>query len=164
MVPFLDRKKTVMKQQTVDYIKSLCAQDLRQKNNMDKAQVMLKNMNVFREYGCKAGYSGNIPFEQLEHALKLMVRKYDVLVGQILAITDVEGEVTWHGGMYYVDRDKKVDRLSESGRNVWLFTIHSTDLYEYMVKLVLMSFVSIKTSGKVKRRDPETVKSMMRRY
>lgn len=147
-----------MKSSTIDYIKDVCKLDLNRGHNMAKAQVMLKNINFFREYGAKNGYADNIPFESLEGALKEMVKKYDVSVGQILAITDIDGGVTWHGGMYYTDR------VTAASKNVWLFTIHSNDLYEYMVKLVLMSFVSIKTSDKIQKRDPESVKETMRRY
>ena len=146
-----------MKSSTIDYIKRICKLDLHKGNNMAKAQVMLKNINFFRAYGAKNGYADNIPFEALEGSLKQMVKKYDVSVGQILAITDIDGSVTWHGGMYYTDR------VTAASRNVWLFTIHSNDLYEYMVKLVLMSFVSIKTSDKIQKRDPEAVKETMRR-
>ena len=146
-----------MKSLTIDYIKRICKLDLNKGNNMAKAQVMLKNINFFRAYGAKNGYAENIPFEALEGSLKQMVKKYDVSVGQILAITDIDGSVTWHGGMYYTDR------VTASSKNVWLFTIHSNDLYEYMVKLVLMSFVSIKTSDKIQKRDPEAVKETMRR-
>lgn len=147
-----------MKSSTIDYIKRICKLDLNKGNNMAKAQVMLKNINFFRAYGAKNGYAENIPFEALEGSLKQMVKKYDVSVGQILAITDVDGSVTWHGGMYYTDR------VTAASKNVWLFTIHSNDLYEYMVKLVLMSFVSIKTSDKIQKRDPEAVKETMRRF
>ena len=147
-----------MKSSTIDYIKRICKLDLNRGHNMAKAQVMLKNINFFRAYGAKNGYADNIPFEALEGSLKQMVKKYDVSVGQILAITDIDGSVTWHGGMYYTDR------VTAASRNVWLFTIHSNDLYEYMVKLVLMSFVSIKTSDKIQKRDPESVKETMRRY
>ena len=146
-----------MKSSTIDYIKDVCKLDLNKGNNMAKAQVMLKNINFFRAYGAKNGYADNIPFEALEGSLKQMVKKYDVSVGQILAITDIDGSVTWHGGMYYTDR------VTADSKNVWLFTIHSNDLYEYMVKLVLMSFVSIKTSDKIQKRDPEAVKETMRR-
>ena len=147
-----------MKKSTVDYIKDICSRDLTRESDMIKAQVMLKNINFFRDYGVKAGYDGNIPFEALEGALKKMVKKYDVLIGQILAITDIDGSVTWHGGMYYTDR------VGQNSKSIWLFTIHSQNLYEYMVKLVLMSFISIKTSDKIRRRDPEVVKETMRRY
>ena len=147
-----------MKSSTIDYIKRICKLDLNRGHNMAKAQVMLKNINFFRAYGAKNGYADNIPFEALEGSLKQMVKKYDVSVGQILAITDIDGSVTWHGGMYYTDR------VTAASRNVWLFTIHSNDLYEYMVKLVLMSFVSIKTSDKIQKRDPENVKETMRRF
>ena len=84
-----------------------------------------------------------------------MVKKYDVSVGQILAITDISGKVTWHGGMYRNNRDKQ-------SKTNWMFTVHSDDLYEYMVKLVLMSFVCIKTMG-VDKRDTEAVLDSMRR-
>lgn len=147
-----------MKSSTISYIKDVCKLDLNKGNNMAKAQVMLKNINFFRAYGAKNGYAENIPFEALEGSLKQMVKKYDVSVGQILAITDIDGSVTWHGGMYYIDR------VTADSKNVWLFTIHSNDLYEYMVKLVLMSFVSIKTSDKIQKRDPEAVKETMRRF
>lgn len=147
-----------MNQSTIDYIKDICSRDLTKESDMTKAQVMLKNINFFRDYGAKAGYDGNIPFEALEGALKKMVKKYDVLIGQILAITDIDGSVTWHGGMYYTDR------VGQNSKSVWLFTIHSQNLYEYMVKLVLMSFLSIKTSDKIRGRDPEAAKETMRRY
>lgn len=147
-----------MKQSTIDYIKKICSTDLRTRNNMAKAQVMLTNINYFRAYGARNGIDGDIPFDALEGALKKMVKKYDVMVGQILAITDVDGTVTWHGGMYYTDR------AVDPTKSVWLFTIHSEDLYEYMVKLVLMSFISIKTSDRIQKRDPEAVKETMRRY
>lgn len=147
----------MMKQSTVDYIKDICSKDLSREIDMTRAQVMLKNINFFRDYGARAGYDGNIPFEALEGALKKMVKKYDVLIGQILAITDINGSVTWHGGMYYTDR------VGQDSKSIWLFTIHSENLYEYMVKLVLMSFISIKTSDVIRKRDPESVKEGMRR-
>jgi len=148
-----------MKQSVIDHIQKICSTNLNEKNNMAKAQVMLKNFAAFRKFNNASGFSGNIPFEELEMFLKQVVRKYDVMIGQILAITDVDGCVTWHGGMYYVDGDSVGARKSN-----WLFTIHSDDLYEYMVKLVLLSFVSVKTSPNVKLRDADTLKESMRRY
>lgn len=144
-----------MKQETIDYIKELCGESLYDGNNMARAQVMLKNFNFFREYNNESGFVDNIPFEALEGCLKSMVKKYDVSVGQILAITDISGKVTWHGGMYRNNRDKQ-------SKTNWMFTVHSDDLYEYMVKLVLMSFVCIKTMG-VDKRDTEAVLDSMRR-
>ena len=144
-----------MKQKTIDYIKEICGASLYEKNNMARAQLMLKNFNFFREYNNESGFVGNIPFEALEDCLKSMVEKYDVSVGQILAITDISGKVTWHGGMYKNSHDKNV-------KTSWMFTVHSNDLYEYMVKLVLMSFVSVKTMN-VKKRDTEAVLDGMRR-
>ena len=147
-----------MKQSVVEHIQKICSENLNSKNNMDKAQVMLKNFKAFRKFNNESGFIGNIPFQDLERFLKSIVRKYDVMIGQILAITDVDGDVTWHGGMYYcTGNDTKARKTN------WLFTIHSDDLYEYMVKLVLLSFVSVKTSDHVKLRDPEAVKESMRR-
>ena len=144
-----------MKQKTIDYIKELCGVSLYDKNNMARAQLMLKNFNLFSEYNNGSGFVGNIPFEALEGCLKTMVEKYDVSVGQILAITDISGKVTWHGGMYKNSHEKNV-------KTSWMFTVHSDDLYEYMVKLVLMSFVGVKTMN-VKKRDTEAVLDGMRR-
>lgn len=147
-----------MKQSVIDHIQKICSSDLSNSNDMEKAQVMLKNFKAFRCYGVMAGYEGNIPFEALESFLKDLVRKYDVIIGQILAITDIEGGVTWHGGMYYATETERGARKSN-----WLFTIHSNDLYEYMVKLVLLSFLTVKTSDHVKLRDPEAIRENMRR-
>lgn len=144
-----------MKQETIDYIKELCATSLYDANNMARAQLMLKNFNFFRQYNNESGFIGNIPFEALEGCLKSMVKKYDVAVGQILAITDISGKVTWHGGMYKNGRSKQQ-------KTNWMFTVHSDDLYEYMVKLVLMSFICVKTMD-VNKRDTEAVLDSMRR-
>lgn len=157
-VPFPRTKDTMMKQSVIEHIQKICSMNLNEKNNMAKAQVMLKNFKDFKKFNNASGFSGNIPFEDLEAFLKKLVKKYDVMIGQILAITDVDGDVTWHGGMYYVDGCGKARKSN------WLFTIHSDDLYEYMVKLVLLSFVSVKTSEHVKVRDPESVKDAMRRF
>ena len=143
-----------MKQRTVDYIKDICNSKLSEGNNMARAQLMLKNLNFFRGYNNASGFIGNIPFEALEDCLKAMVKKYDVSVGSILAITDVRGGITWNGGMN--DRKKQ-------GRAGWMFTVHGDTLYEYMVKLVLMSFIKIKEL-KVSKRDAEAELEKMRRY
>ena len=137
-----------MKQSTVDYIKDLCLnKKLSQGNNMARAQVMLRNIKFFEAYGAATGYIGNIPFEELEKCLKAMVKKYDVMVGSILAITDIEGGVTWNGGM--LRREGSSNQYDKDAK--WMFTVHADDLYEYMVKLVLMSFIRIK-ERKIKKR------------
>lgn len=143
-----------MKQQTVEYIKDLCSKDLSQGNNMARAQVMLRNMKFFEAYGAATGYVGLIPFEELERCLKAMVKKYDVAVGSILAITDIDGGVTWNGGM--TKREGSSDPHSSDAK--WMFTVHADDLYEYMVKLVLMAFIRIKEM-KIKKRDPEAIRA-----
>lgn len=142
-----------MKKSTAEYIKSVCDMDLRRGNNMAKAQVMLRNLNYFAAYGARTGYVGDIPFEELEGCLKAMVRKYDISVGSILAITDIAGEVTWNGGTL---------RSDVEGKSRWMFTVHASDLYEYMVKLVLMTFINIKVN-KVPKRDAKSKLEVMHR-
>lgn len=142
-----------MKKSTAEYIKSICDMDLRRGNNMAKAQVMLRNLNYFAAYGAKAGYVGDIPFEELEGCLKAMVRKYDISVGSILAITDISGGVTWNGGTL---------RSDVRGKDRWMFTVHASDLYEYMVKVILLTFVNIKTRD-VPKRDAKAKLEVMHR-
>lgn len=140
-----------MKQQTKDYIESICKEDLSIVSNMYKAQMMLRNFKSFRD--CDT--TENVPFSLLEKHLKRFVSKYDVSIGQIMAITDITGEMSWHGGMFSNEKN-------EYGRSTWMFTVHANDIYSYIVKIVLMSFVYVK-DGKIPLRDPNKKLDKMRR-
>lgn len=135
-----------MKQQDIEYIKKICSQDLNEGNWMARAQVMLKNIKPLKEASLdNEERLVDVPMEALEIFLFKMVRKYEMSVGTITTITDRDGEMTYHSGIF----GKGLDVVTK--RPIWLFTVHSKTIYETYVKLVLMSFVSIK-EGKIDRR------------
>lgn len=127
-----------MKQQDIDYIKKICNEKHSKQIWATRAQVMAKNIKSLKE---ACGDEGDIPFEALEGFLKSAVRKYDISVGQILTITDVTGEMTYHAGITTASRDP------ETKKSRWLFTVHADTLYELYIKLSLMTFVSVKTGS-----------------
>lgn len=120
-----------MKVSDFEYIRSICDRNLREDANMERAQRLLRR---FRELSDYRDDPNPIPMTVIERFLKKMVGKYMVFCANILAITDVRGQYTWHGGMYRQDGQK----------STWMFTVHADDLYDYMVKLALMGFVAIR--------------------
>lgn len=127
-----------MKQQDIDYIKQICNEKHSKQVWATRAQVMAKNIKPLKE---ACGDDGDIPFGALEEFLKSAVRKYDISVGQILTITDVTGEMTYHAGITTASRDP------ETKKSRWLFTVHADTLYELYIKLSLMTFVSVKAGS-----------------
>ena len=124
-----------MKQQDIDYIKKICDEKHSKQIWATRAQVMAKNIKSLKA-ACVDG--GDIPLESLDEFLKSAVKKYDISVGQILTITDVTGEMTYHAGINTASRDP------ETKKSKWLFTVHADTLYELYIKLVLMTFVTVK--------------------
>ena len=84
-----------MKQTDIDYIKQICNESHSKEIWATRAQVMAKNVKSLKE----AANGGTVPFDALEGFLKSAVRKYDMAVGQILTITDVDGGMTYHAGI-----------------------------------------------------------------
>ena len=130
-----------MKRADIDWIKKICDEKHTKSIWAKRAQVMAKNIKQLKD----ASGDGDIPFEALEMLLKSMVKKYDIKVGSMLAITDVAGVMTYHAGMVTASMN------TSTGRSDWLFTVHSDSMYEMYIKLVLMTFVTVK-DGRVGKR------------
>ncbi len=133
-----------MKQQDIDYIKKICNEKHTKKIWATRAQVMAKNIKPINE----ASGGGKISFDVLESFLKSMVKKYGISVGSILTITDINGSMTYHAGIVTSYKNEK------TGKSDWLFTVHADTMYELYVKLVLMTFVTIKEGRVEKRKEP----------
>lgn len=137
-----------MKQQDIDWIKKICNEKHTKEIWATRAQVMAKNIKPLN-----AACDGNddISFESLEKFVKSLVRKYDMCVGTILTITDVDGGMTYHAGITSASMNP------ETKRHDWLFTVHADTMYEMYMKLSLMAFVTIK-EGKVGKRKEQKFK------
>lgn len=131
-----------MKREDIDWIKKICSEKHTKDIWAKRAQVMAKNIKQLKE----ASGEGDIPFEALELLFKSMVKKYDIMIGSILAITDVTGGVTYHAGIVSAHKNKS------TGRSDWLFTVHGDTMYELYIKLVLMTFATVKDGRVGKRR------------
>ena len=134
-----------MKQADIDWIKKICNEKHSKQIWATRAQVMAKNIKPL-----KAACDGNddIPFETLEQFVKSLVRKYDMSVGTILTITDVDGGMTYHAGITSASMNP------ETKRHDWLFTVHADTMYEMYMKLSLMAFVTVKQGRVGKRKEP----------
>ncbi len=134
-----------MKQQDVDWIKKICNEKHSKQIWATRAQVMAKNIKLL-----KASCDGDddIPSKALEQFVKSLVKKYDMSVGTIMTITDVDGGMTYHTWMMSASMNP------ETRRHDWLFTVHADTMYEMYMKLSLMAFVTVKQGRVGKRREP----------
>lgn len=135
-----------MKAQDVVYIKKICEEKHSSELWARRAQVMAMNLKPLK---LAAEGKDSIPFDALEEMLKSMVAKYDIAVGTIMTITDVTGTMTYHAGIATASTDKN------TGKRKWLFTVHSETMYEMYMKLVLMTFVTIKEKRVGLRKEPK---------
>lgn len=133
-----------MRQADIDWIKKICGEKHTKNIWAKRAQVMAKNIKQLKE----ASDEGDIPFEALELLLKSMAKKYDIAVGSFLVITDVAGGMTYHVSVNSAHKNKSTGKVD------WLFTVHGDTMYETYIKLVLMTFVTIKEGRVVKRKEP----------
>lgn len=134
-----------MKQADVDWIKKICKEKQTKNIWAKRAQVMAKNIKPLHA-ACDG--DEDIPFEALEQFVKSIVRKYDMSVGTILTITDIDGGMTYHTGMTSASMNP------ETRRHDWLFTVHADTMYEMYMKLSLMAFVTVKQGRVGKRNEP----------
>lgn len=133
-----------MKQEDIDWIKKICNEKHTKNIWAKRAQVMAKNIKQLKE----ASGEGDIPFEALERLLKSMVKKYDIAVGSTLVITDIDGGMTYHACIVLAHKSPGADNAD------WLFTVHGDTMYEMYIKLVLMTFVTVKEGRVGKRIEP----------
>nr|DAZ27168.1 MAG TPA: hypothetical protein [Caudoviricetes sp.] len=134
-----------MKQADIDWIKKICGEKHTKNIWAKRAQMMAKNIKPLHA-ACDG--DDDIPFEALELLLKLMVKKYDIAVGSTLVITDIDGGMTYHACIVLAHKSPSVDKAD------WLFTVHGDTMYEMYIKLVLMTFVTVKEGRVGKRRKP----------
>lgn len=132
-----------MKQQDIDYIKQICEEKHSKQIWATRAQVMAKNIKPLKlAAGDDSSETKEIPFEALEEFVEATVRKYDMSLGYILTITDVDGNTTYHDGV----TTSAIDDTEKKFKH--LFTVHGDTVYELYIKLALMMLVTVK-EGKV---------------
>ena len=132
-----------MKQQDIDYIKQICEEKHSKQIWATRAQVMAKNIKPLKlAAGDDSSETKKIPFEALEEFVEATVRKYDMSLGYILTITDVDGNTTYHDSVDTTALDETTKKFKH------LFTVHGDTVYELYIKLVLMMLVTVK-EGKV---------------
>lgn len=132
-----------MKQQDIDYIKKICEEKHSKQIWATRAQVMAKNIKPLKlAAGDDSSETKEIPFEALEEFVEATVRKYDMSLGYILTITDVDGNTTYHDGV----TTSAIDDTEKKFKH--LFTVHGDTVYELYIKLALMMLVTVK-EGKV---------------
>lgn len=136
-----------MKQQDIDYIKQICEEKHSKQIWATRAQVMAKNIKPLKlAAGDDSSETKKIPFEALEEFVEATVRKYDMSLGHILTITDVDGNTTYHDGVGTAAFDETTKKFKH------LFTVHGDTVYELYIKLALMMLVTVK-EGKVGLRN-----------
>lgn len=132
-----------MKQQDIDYIKKICEEKHSKQIWATRAQVMAKNIKPLKlAAGDDLSETKKIPFEALEEFVEATARKYDMSLGYILTITDVDGNTTYHDGV----TTSAIDDTEKKFKH--LFTVHGDTVYELYIKLALMMLVTVK-EGKV---------------
>ena len=132
-----------MKQQDIDYIKQVCEEKHSKQVWAARAQVMAKNIKPLKmAVGDESSETKKIPFEALEEFVEATVRKYDMSLGYILTITDVDGNTTYNDGV----TTSAIDDTEKKFKH--LFTVHGDTVYELYIKLALMMLVTVK-EGKV---------------
>lgn len=132
-----------MKQQDIDYIKQICEEKHSKQIWATRAQVMAKNIKPLKlAAGDDSSETKEIPFEALEEFVEATVRKYDMSLGYILTITDIDGNTTYHDGV----TTSAIDDTEKKFKH--LFTVHGDTVYELYIKLALMMLVTVK-EGKV---------------
>lgn len=132
-----------MKQTDIDWIKKICNEKHSKQIWATRAQVMAKNIKPLKmAVGDESSETKKIPFEALEEFVEATVRKYDMSLGYILTITDVDGNTTYHDGV----TTSAIDGTEKKFKH--LFTVHGDTVYELYIKLALMMLVTVK-EGKV---------------
>lgn len=128
-----------MKQQDVDYIKKICEEKHSKQVWAARAQVMAKNIKPLKmAVGDESSETKKIPFEAIEDFVEATIKKYDLYIGYILTITDVDGNTTYHDDVTTAAIDGTKKRFKH------LFTVHGDTIYELYIKLALMMLVTVK--------------------
>jgi hypothetical protein len=128
-----------MKRQDIDYIKKICEEKHSKQIWATRAQVMAKNIKPLKlAAGDDSSETNKIPFEALEEFVEATARKYDMSLGYILTITDVDGNTTYHDGV----TTSAIDDTEKKFKH--LFTVHGDTVYELYIKLALMMLVTVK--------------------
>ncbi len=128
-----------MKQQDIDYIKQICEEKHSKQIWATRAQVMAKNIKPLKlAAGDDSNETKKIPFEALEEFVEATIRKYDLSLGYILTITDVDGNTTYHDSVDTAALDETTKEFKH------LFTVHGDTVYELYIKLALMMLVTVK--------------------
>lgn len=128
-----------MKQHDIDCIKQICEEKHSKQVWAARAQVMAKNIKPLKmAVGDESSETKKIPFEAIEDFVEATIKKYDVSIGHILTITDVDGNTTYHDGV----TTSAIDDTEKKFKH--LFTVHGDTVYELYIKLALMMLVTVK--------------------